>query len=504
MVKTGLWLELETIVGFVVGLGVGSLIGQRTVGVVLMIILEIVLTPIFIRAQIPHLINVQRAVVGVATAHLEPGALPARLRRWWRRLPRHRIDGHRSDRRTGVARRMDGPGCVANGHSGRMRARTAGSGTTPASTRPPPAATDGAARAARPARAASPRRQDGRRAAPRSGSPSGADAGRHGHRRPAGQVPRRGERRVPRVGQHVGQPAALGPRRPPGCGDCASAGVTSTSWSAKNASAWRRHVLASGRLRAAGAQHERGRPRRAGGCGAPARRGRRAVRASSSVPAVQRTIPDGPMRWPYGGSACAHGVPGLAQQVAGRRAAAPAQRRVDRHARRSGCGSTPRSAARPGRPTSASSGRPASTDSISAQSATVVASGPFSAMSNHEPLPRSAGTTPSPGLMPTRPQHAAGMRIEPMPSLPCATATMPAATAAAAPPDEPPGVRSRSHGLRVMPKVESVAPKTHSSGTRVSPTTTAPAAAQPAHDLVVELLRRRVAAGRADRASARR
>ncbi len=76
MVKTGLWLELETIVGFVVGLGVGSLIGQRTVGVVLMIILEIVLTPIFIRAQIPHLINVQRAVVGVATAHLEPGALP--------------------------------------------------------------------------------------------------------------------------------------------------------------------------------------------------------------------------------------------------------------------------------------------------------------------------------------------------------------------------------------------------------------------------------------------
>jgi hypothetical protein len=76
MVKTGLWLELETIIGFIVGLGVGALIGQRTVGVVLMIILEIVLTPIFIRAHIPHLINLQRAVVGVATAHLEPGALP--------------------------------------------------------------------------------------------------------------------------------------------------------------------------------------------------------------------------------------------------------------------------------------------------------------------------------------------------------------------------------------------------------------------------------------------
>jgi hypothetical protein len=76
MVKTGLWIELEAIIGFVVGLGLGSLIGQRTVGVILMIILEIVLTPIFLRAQIPHLINLQRAAVGVATAHLEPGQLP--------------------------------------------------------------------------------------------------------------------------------------------------------------------------------------------------------------------------------------------------------------------------------------------------------------------------------------------------------------------------------------------------------------------------------------------
>ena len=77
--------------------------------------------------------------------------------------------------------------------------------------------------------------------------------------------------------------------------------------------------------------------------------------------------------------------------------------------------------------------------------------------------------------MPTRPQQAAGIRIDPIPSLPCAATIMPAATAAAAPPDEPPGVRSRSHGLRVMPKLESVAPKTHSSGTVVRPTTTAPA-----------------------------
>jgi hypothetical protein len=76
MVKTGLWIELEALIGFVVGLGLGSLIGQRTVGVILMIVLEVILTPIFSRAHIPHLLNLQRAIVGVATAHLAPGGLP--------------------------------------------------------------------------------------------------------------------------------------------------------------------------------------------------------------------------------------------------------------------------------------------------------------------------------------------------------------------------------------------------------------------------------------------
>jgi len=75
MVKTGLWLELEAIVGFIVGLGLGSLIGQRTVAVILMIVLEIILTPILSRAHIAHLINLQRAVVGLAVAHLEPSGL---------------------------------------------------------------------------------------------------------------------------------------------------------------------------------------------------------------------------------------------------------------------------------------------------------------------------------------------------------------------------------------------------------------------------------------------
>jgi hypothetical protein len=75
MIRTGLWIELEAIVGFIVGLGLGSLLGQRTVAVVLMLVLEIVLTPILSRVSIPHLINLQRSVVGLAVAHLEPSGL---------------------------------------------------------------------------------------------------------------------------------------------------------------------------------------------------------------------------------------------------------------------------------------------------------------------------------------------------------------------------------------------------------------------------------------------
>jgi hypothetical protein len=76
MIKSGLWLELEATIGFIVGLGLGSLLGQRTVAVILMIVLEIILTPIISQHVIPHFINLERAVVGLATAHLEPNALP--------------------------------------------------------------------------------------------------------------------------------------------------------------------------------------------------------------------------------------------------------------------------------------------------------------------------------------------------------------------------------------------------------------------------------------------
>ena len=69
------------------------------------------------------------------------------------------------------------------------------------------------------------------------------------------------------------------------------------------------------------------------------------------------------------------------------------------------------------------------------------------------------------------------MRIEPAPSDAVAAAHRPAATAAALPPLEPPGLRSVFHGLRVIPKAgPSVSPMIASSGQLVLPMTTAPAA----------------------------
>jgi hypothetical protein len=75
MVKIGLWLELEIGIGFLVGLGLGSLTGQRTVSTVLMIVLEIIVTPILARTEIPYFINGQRLVVGVAMDQLRPAGL---------------------------------------------------------------------------------------------------------------------------------------------------------------------------------------------------------------------------------------------------------------------------------------------------------------------------------------------------------------------------------------------------------------------------------------------
>jgi hypothetical protein len=75
MAKVGLWLELEIIIGFVVGLGLGSLTGQRTVSTILLIALEIIVTPILALHVIPYFLDGQRLVVGVAMDQLRPAAL---------------------------------------------------------------------------------------------------------------------------------------------------------------------------------------------------------------------------------------------------------------------------------------------------------------------------------------------------------------------------------------------------------------------------------------------
>ena len=81
------------------------------------------------------------------------------------------------------------------------------------------------------------------------------------------------------------------------------------------------------------------------------------------------------------------------------------------------------------------------------------------------------------GFRPTRPQQAAGIRIEPVPSLPDAAPMSPAATAAAEPPLEPPGDSSGLQGFRVRPKsAGSVAQWLPNSAVLVRPQMMSPAA----------------------------
>src|SRR5271156_2429596 len=61
------------------------------------------------------------------------------------------------------------------------------------------------------------------------------------------------------------------------------------------------------------------------------------------------------------------------------------------------------------------------------------------------------GTRPKCALMPARPVKQHGMRIEPPPSVPSANGVIPAATEAAQPALEPPGVSARLRGFRVTP-----------------------------------------------------
>lgn len=79
MVRTGLWVELQAIAWFIVALGLASLLGDRTVALVLMIVFELVVSPILLligkAGGLPVLTDLQRAGLDLAVDHLEPSAL---------------------------------------------------------------------------------------------------------------------------------------------------------------------------------------------------------------------------------------------------------------------------------------------------------------------------------------------------------------------------------------------------------------------------------------------
>ena len=89
--------------------------------------------------------------------------------------------------------------------------------------------------------------------------------------------------------------------------------------------------------------------------------------------------------------------------------------------------------------------------SISATSATFRAIGPFIASVLKGSRRGPCGTTPGPGRNPTVDVKLVGIRMEPPWSLPVASQTCPAASAAAEPPEEPPGVSVVFQGFVVVP-----------------------------------------------------
>src|SRR5690606_20102073 len=92
--------------------------------------------------------------------------------------------------------------------------------------------------------------------------------------------------------------------------------------------------------------------------------------------------------------------------------------------------------------------------STAAQHATEWAMGPTESSASERGKTPSTGTRCAVGLNPTRPQKAAGIRTDPMVSVPSAATAIPSATDTAAPEEEPPGTRpfSRSQGFLQFPK----------------------------------------------------
>src|SRR5229473_6859331 len=86
-----------------------------------------------------------------------------------------------------------------------------------------------------------------------------------------------------------------------------------------------------------------------------------------------------------------------------------------------------------------------------ATSPTVRPSGPAQSKAGDSGMMPSQEMRPQLGFRPVTLQRDAGMRMEPPVSVPMLPKQSPAATAAAEPPLEPPGMRARSQGLRTGP-----------------------------------------------------
>ena len=115
--------------------------------------------------------------------------------------------------------------------------------------------------------------------------------------------------------------------------------------------------------------------------------------------------------------------------------------------------------------------------SISAASSALRASGPCTWPGSQASGIGWFGVSPGVGRMPTMPQNAAGTRTEAPKSVPCASGTMPVATATAEPPDDPAGLSAGFQGLRVAPNTAfTVLAPAANSGVLVLASTMAPAA----------------------------
>src|SRR3989344_5187087 len=97
---------------------------------------------------------------------------------------------------------------------------------------------------------------------------------------------------------------------------------------------------------------------------------------------------------------------------------------------------------------------PAKTSKIAAASETSRVKVPITSKELAKARSPKRDTLPYVGFKPTTPQKAAGWRIEPPVSEPRANTQRSAATAAADPPDEPPGTLDVSQGFLVGPKAE--------------------------------------------------